>query len=94
MLFRQLFDPETSTYSYLLADESTREAILIDSVREQVERDAQLIAELELRLVAALDTHVHADHVTGAGLLRTDRRSSVHFDDSLLPTIVAGGRAR
>jgi sulfur dioxygenase len=70
MLFRQLFDPETSTYSYLLADESTREAILIDSVREQVERDAQLIAELELRLVAALETHVHADHVTGAGLLR------------------------
>lgn len=70
MLFRQLFDPETSTYSYLLADESTREAVLIDSVREQVERDAQLIAELELRLVAALETHVHADHVTGAGLLR------------------------
>jgi glyoxylase-like metal-dependent hydrolase (beta-lactamase superfamily II)/rhodanese-related sulfurtransferase len=70
MLFRQLFDPETSSYSYLLADESTREAILIDSVREQVERDAQLIAELELRLVAALETHVHADHVTGAGLLR------------------------
>jgi len=70
MLFRQLFDPETSSYSYLLADEQTREAVLIDSVREQVERDVELIAELELRLVAALETHVHADHVTGAGLLR------------------------
>jgi len=70
MLFRQLFDPETSTYSYLLADETTREAVLIDSVREQLERDAQLITELDLRLVAALETHVHADHVTGAGLLR------------------------
>jgi glyoxylase-like metal-dependent hydrolase (beta-lactamase superfamily II)/rhodanese-related sulfurtransferase len=70
MLFRQLFDPETSTYSYLLADEATREAVLIDSVREQVDRDAGLVAELGLRLVAALETHVHADHVTGAGLLR------------------------
>jgi glyoxylase-like metal-dependent hydrolase (beta-lactamase superfamily II)/rhodanese-related sulfurtransferase len=70
MLFRQLFDPETSTYSYLLADEDTREAVLIDPVREQVERDAELVAELGLRLVAALETHVHADHVTGAGLLR------------------------
>jgi sulfur dioxygenase len=70
MLFRQLFDPETSSYSYLLADEQTREAVLIDSVREQVERDVELIAELELRLQAALETHVHADHVTGAGLLR------------------------
>ncbi len=70
MLFRQLFDPETSSYSYLLADEETREAVLIDSVREQVDRDAGLVAELGLRLVAALETHVHADHVTGAGLLR------------------------
>jgi sulfur dioxygenase len=70
VLFRQLFDPETSTYTYLLADEATREAVLIDAVREQVERDVALIGELELRLAAALDTHVHADHVTGAGLLR------------------------
>jgi glyoxylase-like metal-dependent hydrolase (beta-lactamase superfamily II)/rhodanese-related sulfurtransferase len=70
MLFRQLFDPETSSYSYLLADEATREAVLVDSVREQVDRDVELIAELDLRLVAALETHVHADHVTGAGLLR------------------------
>ena len=92
MLFRQLFDPETSTYSYLLADEGSREAVLIDSVREQVARDVELIEQLELRLVAALETHVHADHVTGAGLLR-DRlgcrvvvgaRSGVRTADALV----------
>jgi glyoxylase-like metal-dependent hydrolase (beta-lactamase superfamily II)/rhodanese-related sulfurtransferase len=70
MLFRQLFDPETSTYTYLLADEETREAVIIDPVHEQFERDAALIGELGLRLVAVLDTHVHADHVTAQGLLR------------------------
>jgi sulfur dioxygenase len=70
MLFRQLFDPETSTYTYLLADEANLEAVLIDSVREQVDRDGGLIEELGLRLIAALETHVHADHVTGAGVLR------------------------
>ncbi len=70
MLFRQLFDPETSTWSYLLADETTREAVLIDPVLEQVERDLQLLRELDLTLRWALDTHVHADHVTGLGALR------------------------
>lgn len=70
MLFRQLFDLETSTYTYLLADEATREAILIDPVLEQIERDALLLAELGLTLVYALDTHVHADHVTATGSLR------------------------
>jgi glyoxylase-like metal-dependent hydrolase (beta-lactamase superfamily II)/rhodanese-related sulfurtransferase len=70
MLFRQMFEPETSTYTYLLADEATKEAVLIDPVRETVERDAAVIEELGLKLVYVLDTHVHADHVTGAGLLR------------------------
>jgi glyoxylase-like metal-dependent hydrolase (beta-lactamase superfamily II)/rhodanese-related sulfurtransferase len=70
MLFRQLFDPETSTYTYLLADEAMREAVLIDPVREQLPRDVQLLEELELTLTHALETHVHADHVTGSGLLR------------------------
>ncbi|MCP3136856.1 MBL fold metallo-hydrolase [Pyxidicoccus xibeiensis] len=70
MLFRQLFDAETSTYTYLLADEATREAALIDPVLEQVERDLRLVEELGLKLTRVLETHVHADHVTGAGVLR------------------------
>lgn len=69
MLFRQLFDQDTSTYTYLLADEASRKALIIDPVFEQVERDSTLIDELELELVWALDTHVHADHVTALGLL-------------------------
>jgi sulfur dioxygenase len=70
MIFRQLFDLESSTYTYLLADEQSRDAVLIDPVLEQVERDALLIEELGLTLRFVLDTHVHADHVTGAGALR------------------------
>jgi sulfur dioxygenase len=70
MLFRQLFDYETYTYTYLLADEESKEAVLIDPVREQVERDAALINQLGLKLKYTLETHVHADHVTGGGLLR------------------------
>lgn len=70
MLFRQLFDLESSTYTYLLADEATREAVLIDPVREQLERDTALLRELGLSLRYALDTHVHADHVTALGALR------------------------
>ncbi len=71
MIFRQLFDPGSSTYTYLLADESTREAVLIDPVFEQVLRDSALISELGLKLLWALDTHCHADHVTGAWLLKS-----------------------
>ncbi|MEM9454777.1 MAG: MBL fold metallo-hydrolase [Myxococcota bacterium] len=70
MLLRQLIDCETSTYSYLLADEQTREAVLIDPVKEQVERDLSLVAELKLELVYTLETHVHADHITGASEIR------------------------
>lgn len=70
MVFRQLYDAETSTYTYLLADEETREAVLIDSVAEQVERDLRLVAELGLELVYTLETHVHADHITGASEIR------------------------
>ncbi|MBM3342157.1 MAG: MBL fold metallo-hydrolase [Betaproteobacteria bacterium] len=70
MIFRQLFDPQSSTYSYLLADERSREAILIDPVFEQARRDRALLAELNLKLTHTLETHVHADHVTGAWLLK------------------------
>src|SRR5687767_8547468 len=70
MIFRQLFDPQSSTYTYLLADAGSREALLIDPVFEQVRRDAALIDELGLKLKWTLETHVHADHVTGAWLLR------------------------
>ncbi len=70
MLLRQLFDPESSTYTYLLADRESGEAVLVDPVREWVDRDLKLVAELGLRLVNVLETHVHADHVTAAGLLR------------------------
>ncbi|QRK10739.1 MBL fold metallo-hydrolase [Archangium violaceum] len=70
MLFRQLFDAETWTYTYLIADEATREAALIDPVLEQVDRDLQLLTELGLKLTLVLETHVHADHITGAGQLR------------------------
>lgn len=72
MLFRQLFDQPSSTYTYLLADELTHEAVLIDPVLEQVDRDLELIRELELRLAYVLDTHIHADHVTGASRLREE----------------------
>jgi len=70
MIFRQLFDQETCTYTYLLADESTGEAILIDPVLTQIERDIQLLGELGLALKYTLDTHVHADHITANGTLR------------------------
>jgi glyoxylase-like metal-dependent hydrolase (beta-lactamase superfamily II) len=70
MLLRQLFDPESSTYTYLIADPSTREAALIDPVKEHLERDLRLLHELKLSLRHVLETHVHADHVTSAGDLR------------------------
>jgi glyoxylase-like metal-dependent hydrolase (beta-lactamase superfamily II)/rhodanese-related sulfurtransferase len=77
MLFRQLFDPQSGTYSYLLADSATREAVLIDPVYEQVRRDAALLDELDLKLLYTLETHVHADHVTGAWLMRERRGSRI-----------------
>ncbi|OFX04786.1 MAG: MBL fold metallo-hydrolase [Alphaproteobacteria bacterium RIFCSPHIGHO2_12_FULL_66_14] len=70
LVFRQLFDPTSSTYTYLLGCSASGEAVLIDSVFEQVRRDAALVAELGLTLTWTLDTHVHADHVTGAWLLK------------------------
>ena len=70
MLFRQLFDSASSTYTYLIASRRGGEALIIDPVLEKVDRYLQLIHELDLRLVKAVDTHLHADHVTGLGALR------------------------
>ena len=70
MMFRQLFDSVSSTYSYLLASRQGGEALIIDPVLEKVERYIQLMTELDLRLVKAVDTHLHADHITGLGALR------------------------
>lgn len=70
MIFHQFFEPESSNYTYLLACESTREAVLIDPVMSEIEHYEKLLAEHHLTLVYSLDTHVHADHVTAANLLR------------------------
>nr|WP_290680707.1 MBL fold metallo-hydrolase [Halothiobacillus sp. 15-55-196] len=69
-IFKQLFDEATSTFTYLIADERTRSALLIDPVHEQYERDRALLDELGLNLKYVLETHVHADHITGGGRLR------------------------
>jgi sulfur dioxygenase len=92
LIFRQLLDPQTSTWTYLVADPESHQALLIDPVREQVERDVELLRELELRLLVAAETHVHADHVTAGGLLRerlgcrlaVGARSGVRTADLLL----------
>ena len=70
LIFRQLFDQGSGTYTYLLADSESRDGIIIDTVYEQHERDLSLIRELDLKLLACIDTHCHADHVTGAWLLK------------------------
>ena len=70
MIFRQLFDGVSSTYTYLLASRRGGEALIIDPVLEKVDRYIQLLRELDLRLVKAVDTHLHADHITGLGALR------------------------
>lgn len=73
LLFRQLFEKESSTYTYLLADvgDPEKPAVLIDPVDRTVDRDLNLIKELGLKLIYAMNTHVHADHVTGTGLIKT-----------------------
>src|SRR5918996_3515096 len=82
MIFRQLFDPQSSTYTYLLAGAGSREAVLIDPVFEQARRDAALIDELGLKLAWTLETHVHADHVTAAWLLREKLGSRIALSRS------------
>ena len=70
MIFRQLFDSVSSTYTYLLASRRGGEALIIDPVLEKVDRYIQLLHDLDLKLIKAVDTHIHADHITGLGALR------------------------
>lgn len=81
-MFRQWFDAESSTYTYLIADPSTGRAVLIDPVLEQVERDTQLLEEMGLTLAWVVDTHVHADHVTAAAVLREKTGCKVGYPSS------------
>ena len=77
MIFRQLFEKDTCTYTYLIADEKSREAIFIDPVLEHLEAYLRLVKELDLELIVALDTHVHADHITATGNLRKKTKCSI-----------------
>jgi glyoxylase-like metal-dependent hydrolase (beta-lactamase superfamily II)/rhodanese-related sulfurtransferase len=70
MIFRQLFDSVSGTYTYILASRQGGEALIVDPVLEKVDRYLQLVRELDLKLVKAVDTHLHADHITGLGALR------------------------
>lgn len=96
MIFRQLFDEKTWTYTYVLGDVMTREAIIIDPVRDQVERDIRLISELGLTLIYILDTHIHADHITGSGLLREKTGAKIALGEGATiahPDILLADRA-
>ncbi|MFT6400008.1 MAG: glyoxylase-like metal-dependent hydrolase (beta-lactamase superfamily II) [Bradymonadia bacterium] len=86
MILRQLFDQKSWTYTYLLADEDTREAVIIDPVVERIDRDMALLDELHLNLLYTMDTHVHADHVTASGELRerTGARSVVSASNDVV----------
>lgn len=79
MIFRQLFEPESSTFTYLVGCPETREAVLIDPVAETCERDLAAVAELGLTLAYTLDTHIHADHITAACRLRALSGSRVAY---------------
>jgi len=86
MIFRQLFEPDTFTYSYLLGCDRSKRAILIDPVASEVEDYIRLLNELGLKLVYTMETHVHADHITGSGMLREKigSKSIVHRDSGAL----------
>ena len=85
MIFKQVFDKNSSTYTYLIASSAGREALIIDPVLENVEDYIKLLTELDLRLVKVIDTHIHADHITGASKLR-DKTKCVTIMGNHTPT--------
>ena len=82
MIFKQLFDQKSSTYTYLIASAEGREALIIDPVLENVHQYIQLLKQLDLRLVKVIDTHIHADHVTGASKLKDITKCSTIMGDN------------
>ena len=89
MIFRQLFDSVSGTYSYILASRHGGEALILDPVLEKVDRYCQLLRELDLKLVKAVDTHLHADHVTGLGELRDRTHCMTVMGDQTKADVVA-----
>ena len=82
LLLRQLFDRDTYTYTYLLVDPETRQGAIIDAVKEQFDRDLEIIKELGVELLYAIETHAHADHITSAGMLRQNTGAKIVFGEA------------
>jgi sulfur dioxygenase len=89
MIFRQLFDSVSGTYTYLIASRHGGEALIIDPVLEKVDRYLKLVEELDLRLVKAVDTHLHADHITGLGALRDRTHCITVMGEQTLADVVS-----
>ena len=87
MLFRQLFDSTSSTYTYVIADDVGSEAIIIDPVIEQIDLYSKLLEEWDLKLVYAIDTHTHADHITATGELRNNTQCSIAMGDQVYDNV-------
>ena len=88
MIFKQVFDQKSSTYTYLIASSKGREAIIIDPVLDNVEDYLKLLSELDLRLVKVIDTHIHADHVTGASKLKDKTKCTTIMGENTPATAV------
>jgi sulfur dioxygenase len=89
MIFRQMFDSTSGTYTYLIASRPGAEAVIIDPVLEKVDRYVQLLHDLDLRLVKAIDTHLHADHITGIGALRDTTRCATVMGEQTKADVVS-----
>ena len=89
MLFRQLFDKSSSTFTYLIASAKGREALIIDPVLENVEQYIKLLNELDLKLVKVIDTHIHADHISGIAELRDKTNCVTVMGDKTPADVVA-----